>query len=160
VPSIVVEKNATKNERKHTYFFFFGLILIPLFKNSLKNSKISSGNSCTYCINNVTLPVTNTSTDTPCPEAKRLVTTISVTSETTNSNSLLPNTASNDIQQHVYSANIDDVENVSKSDCHSDSDSYAPEVMVPDARVFSSIKNEQKYPWLYDNSLKKIKNFK
>jgi hypothetical protein len=23
--------------------------------------------------------------------------------------------------------------------------------MVPDARVFSSIKNEQKYPWLYDS---------
>jgi hypothetical protein len=22
--------------------------------------------------------------------------------------------------------------------------------MVPDAKVFSSIKNEQKYPWLYD----------
>ena len=29
--------------------------------------------------------------------------------------------------------------------CHSDLDSCAPEVMVPDARVFSSIKNEQKY---------------
>ena len=27
--------------------------LIPLFKNSLKKSKISSGNSCSYCINNV-----------------------------------------------------------------------------------------------------------
>jgi hypothetical protein len=35
--------------------------------------------------------------------------------------------------------------------CHSDSDSCAPEVMVPDARVFSSIKNEQKYPWVYDS---------
>jgi sorbitol-specific phosphotransferase system component IIC len=23
--------------------------------------------------------------------------------------------------------------------------------MVPDARVFSSMQNEQKYPWLYDN---------
>ena len=34
-------------------------------------------------------------------------------------------------------------------DCHSDSDSCAPEVMVPDARVFSSMKNEQEYPWLY-----------
>ena len=32
---------------------------------------------------------------------------------------------------------------------HSDLDSCAPEVMVPDARVFRSIKNEQKYPWLY-----------
>ena len=103
-----------------------------------------------------TLPVTDTSTDTPCPEVERLVTTVSVTSETTNSNSLLPNTASNDIQQHVYSANIDDVENVSKSDCHSDSDSYAPEVMVPDARVFSSIKNEQKYPWLYDSVVHQV----
>ena len=59
------------------------------------------------------LPVTNTSTDTPCPEVEHLVTTVSVTSETANSNSLLPKTASNDIQQHVYSANIDDVENVS-----------------------------------------------
>jgi hypothetical protein len=27
--------------------------LIPLFKNSLKKSKISSGNSCNYCTNNV-----------------------------------------------------------------------------------------------------------
>jgi hypothetical protein len=27
--------------------------LIPLFKNSLKKSKISSGNSCNYCLNNV-----------------------------------------------------------------------------------------------------------
>jgi hypothetical protein len=37
------------------------------------------------------------------------------------------------------------------SDCRSDLDSCAPEVIVPDARVFSSIKNEQKYPWLYDS---------
>ena len=75
----------------------------------------------------------------------------SVTSETTNSNSLLPNTVSNDIQQHANSANSGNVDNDSQSDCHSDSDSCAPEVMVPDARVFSSIKNEQKYPWLYDS---------
>ena len=95
-----------------------------------------------------TLPVTNTSTDTQCPEAERLVTTESVTSDTTNSNSLLPNIASNDIQQHVNSG---DVDNDLQSDCHSNSDSCAPEVMVPDARVFSSIKNEQKYPWLYDS---------
>ena len=27
--------------------------LVPLFKNSLKKSNISSGNSCNYCINNV-----------------------------------------------------------------------------------------------------------
>ena len=40
-------------------------------------------------------PVTDTSTDTPYPEAEHLVTTVSVISET--SNSLLPNTASNDI---------------------------------------------------------------
>jgi hypothetical protein len=33
----------------------------------------------------------------------------------------------------------------SQSDCHSDSDRCAPEVMVPDARVFSSMQNEQKY---------------
>ena len=55
------------------------------------------------------VPVTNSSTDTPCPpEVELLVTTVSVTSETTNSNSLLPNTASNDIQQHVNSANSGD----------------------------------------------------
>jgi hypothetical protein len=52
-----------------------------------------------------TLASADTSTDTPYPEAERLVTTVSVISETTNSNSLLPNTASNDIQQHVNSAN-------------------------------------------------------
>ena len=59
-----------------------------------------------------------------------------------------PNTASNDIQQHVNSG---DVGNDSQSDWHSDSDSCAPEVMVPDARVFSSMQNETKYPWLYDS---------
>ena len=37
------------------------------------------------------------------------------------------------------SANSGDIDNDSQSDCHSDSDSCAPEVMVPDARVFSSI---------------------
>ena len=85
------------------------------------------------------------SANTPCSEAERLDTTANVTPKTTNSNSLLPNTASNDIQQHVNSANSGDMQ----FDCHSDSDSCAPEVMVPDARVFSSMKNEQKYPWLY-----------
>jgi hypothetical protein len=40
---------------------------------------------------------------------------------------------------------------VLRSLTHSDSDSCALEVMVPDAKVFSSIKNEQKYPWLYDS---------
>ena len=54
-----------------------------------------------------TLPVTDTSTDTPCPESERLATTASVTPKTTNSNSLLPNTASNDIQQHVNSGDVD-----------------------------------------------------
>ena len=37
----------------------------------------------------------------------RLVATANVTPKTTNSNSLLPNTASNDIQQHVNSCNVD-----------------------------------------------------
>ena len=74
----------------------------------------------------------------------------------TNSNSLIPNTASNDIQQHVNSANSGDVDNDSQSDCHSDLDSCAPEVMVSDARVFSSIKNEQKYPWLYDSVVHQV----
>jgi hypothetical protein len=96
----------------------------------------------------------NTSTGTPYPEAERLVTTVSVISVT--SNSLLPNTASNDIQQHVNSANSGDVDNDSQSDCHSDLDSCAPEVMVSDARVFSSIKNEQKYPWLYDSVVHQV----
>ena len=50
------------------------------------------------------------STDTPCPEAERLATTANVTPKTTNSNSLLPNTSSNDIQQHVNSANSGDVD--------------------------------------------------
>ena len=50
------------------------------------------------------------STNTPCSEAERLGTTANVTPETTNSNSLLPNTASNDIQQHVNSANCGDVD--------------------------------------------------
>jgi hypothetical protein len=49
------------------------------------------------------------SSDTPCPEAERLV-TANVTPKTTNSNSLLPSTASNDIQQHVHSANSGDVD--------------------------------------------------
>ena len=48
--------------------------------------------------------------DTPCPEAERLVTTANVTPKTTNSNSVLPNTASNDIQQHVNSASSGDVD--------------------------------------------------
>ena len=39
------------------------------------------------------------SNGTPCsPEVEHLVTAVSVTSETTNSNSVLPNIASNDIQ--------------------------------------------------------------
>jgi hypothetical protein len=43
----------------------------------------------------------------PCPpEVELLVSTVSVTSETTNSNPLLPNTASNDIQQHVISGRV------------------------------------------------------
>ena len=50
------------------------------------------------------------STDTPCPEAERLVTPASVTPKTTNSNSLLPITASNDFQRHVNSANSGDVD--------------------------------------------------
>ena len=57
-----------------------------------------------------TLPVTDTSTDTLCPKAERLVSTASVTPKTTNSNSALPNTASNDIQQHVNSAKSGDVD--------------------------------------------------
>jgi hypothetical protein len=53
---------------------------------------------------------TDTSTDTPCPESERLATTASVTPKTTNSNSVLPNTVSNDIQQHINSANSGDVD--------------------------------------------------
>ena len=72
--------------------------------------------------------------------------TLNVTPETTNTNSLLQNTASNDIQQHVNSG---DVENDAQSQCHYDSESCDPEVMVPDARVFTSLICEQKYLWLY-----------
>ena len=50
------------------------------------------------------------STDSPCTEAERFVTTANVTPKTANSNSLLPNTASNDIQQHINSANSCDVD--------------------------------------------------
>ena len=39
-----------------------------------------------------------TSACAPCPEAERLVATANVTPKTTNSNSLLPNTASNDME--------------------------------------------------------------
>ena len=64
------------------------------------------------------LPV---NTDTPCPsEVERIVNTVCV-----------PNTASNDIQQHVNSAISADVDNDSQSDCHSDLHSCA--------RVFRSI---------------------
>ena len=67
------------------------------------------------------LPVTDTSTDTPCPsEVEHIVNTVCV-----------PNTASNDIQQHVNSAISADVDNDSQSDCHSDLHSCA--------RVFRSI---------------------
>ena len=48
-------------------------------------------------------------TDTACSEAERLVATANVTPKTTKSSSLLPNTASNDIQQHVNSSNSGDV---------------------------------------------------
>jgi hypothetical protein len=64
--------------------------------------------------------------------------------------------SASNIQQHVNSANSGDVDNDSQSDCHSDLDSCAPEVMVPDARVFSSIKNEQQYPWLYDSVVHQV----
>ena len=47
------------------------------------------------------------STDKPCPEAERLATTANVTPKTTNSNYVLPNTASIDIQQHVNSGDVD-----------------------------------------------------
>ena len=57
-----------------------------------------------------TLPVIDTGTDTPCPEAEHLVTTVNVTQKTTNSNSLLPSTDSNDIHQHVNSANSGNVD--------------------------------------------------
>jgi hypothetical protein len=59
-----------------------------------------------------TLSITDTSTDTPCPKAERLVSTASVTPKTTNSNSVLPNTGLSDIQQHVNStsANSGDVD--------------------------------------------------
>jgi hypothetical protein len=30
------------------------------------------------------------------------------------------------------------------------------QVMVPDARLFSSMQNEQKYPWLYDSAVHQV----
>jgi hypothetical protein len=42
--------------------------------------------------------------------SNRIAITANVTPKTTKSNSLLPNTASNDIQQHVNSANSGDVD--------------------------------------------------
>jgi hypothetical protein len=86
-----------------------------------------------------------------------------VTSETTNSNSLLPNTASNDINPTtcINSANSGDVDNDSQTGRRSDPDSCTPEVLVSDARVFSSTKNEQKYPWLlYDSVVHQVYLFK
>ena len=76
----------------------------------------------------------HSNTDTACSEAERLVATANITPKTTYSNSVLPNTASNDIQQHVNSANSDDFD--IRNLTHSDSDSCAPEGMVPDAWVF------------------------
>jgi hypothetical protein len=118
------------------------------FEISLMNLKTKSGIRWSQPYRSPTL-----STNTPCSEAERLGTTANVTPETTNSNSLLPNTASNDIQQHVNSANSGDVDirNLTVTLIRS----CAPEVMVPDARVFSSMKNEQKYPWLYDSVVHK-----
>jgi hypothetical protein len=52
----------------------------------------------------------HSNTNTACSEAERLVATANVTPKTTNSNSVLPNTASNDIQQHVNSANSGDLD--------------------------------------------------
>jgi hypothetical protein len=43
---------------------------------------------------------------------------------------------------------------------YSDLDSCHPEVMVPDARVFRSIKNEQKYPWLYQCGTRTVTSLK
>ena len=98
-----------------------------------------------------TLPVTDTnlSTDTPCPEAECLATTANVTPKTTNSNYLLPNTASNDIQQHVNSANSGDVDirNLTVTLIRT----FVLQRSSSDARVFSSMQNEQTYPWLYDS---------
>ena len=51
--------------------------------------------------------------------------------------------------ENVNSANSGDVD--IRNLTVTDSDSCAPEVMVPDARVFSSMQSEQKYPWLYDS---------
>ena len=122
----------------------------PLSRGDNKSNEIDGVNKASetvYALKWVrpttAIPITDTSTDTPCPlEVECLVTTVSHTSGTTNSNSLLSYTASIDIQQYVNSGDFD-ID--SQSDCHTDSDSHccAPEVMVPDARVLSSIKNEQ-----------------
>jgi hypothetical protein len=78
-----------------------------------------------------------------------LATTANVTPKTTNSNYLLPNTASNDIQQHVNSANSGDVDirNLTVTLIRT----IVLQRSSSDARVFSSMQNEQTYPWLYDS---------
>ena len=84
---------------------------------------------------------TDTSTDTPCPDSERFVTTASVTPQTTNSNSVLPNTASNDIQQHVNSANSGDVDICNLTVTLIRTDVLQRSWYQLDARVFSSMKN-------------------
>ena len=80
------------------------IILIPFFGGLVYQS------SCIMRMPSFRWSQPTLSTDTPCPKAERFATTANVTPKTTNSNSVLPNTASNDIQQHVNSANSGDVD--------------------------------------------------
>ena len=79
-----------------------------------------------------------------------------ITPKTTNSNSLLPNTASNDIQQHVNSANSGDVDICNLTVTLIRTVVLQRSWYQLDARVFSSMKNEQKYPWLYDSGTPRV----
>jgi hypothetical protein len=89
--------------------------------NEVDDVNKASETVCAWCETSP-LPVTDTST--PCSSEVEhiIVNTVCVTSETTNTNtnSLLPNTASNDTQQHVNSTNSGNVHNDSQSDCHTD----------------------------------------
>jgi len=52
--TVVIRRSASRHGVSTVLVSVSGRVhLIPLLKNSLKKSKISSRNSCNYCINNV-----------------------------------------------------------------------------------------------------------
>ena len=91
-----------------------------------------------------------------CRKRENIIWVKQITPKTTNSNSLLPNTASNDIQQHVNSANSGDVDICNLTVTLIRTVVLQRSWYQLDARVFSSMKNEQKYPWLYDSGTPRV----